>query len=233
MSFVCIGSCRLNCMKNGYISTDFLNINLTHSTKDVLQLLKWGLRKIIIPDDITSYIFHSGLWRGSPLILNETISKLLFNMKVLIIEICSYKSYKIDTYYCHTDILNCSPEYPNFKHVPKNIYEKVKIELDDKENLEKDIDEILSLIDNKKLIIVSHILGPNDGETIPDRKRLINDLIDICHKKNILLICPGEILNFYKSEDIIPDYNHYNEKGLEIIKEFYWKKLNCVNNLSC
>ena len=40
MNLTCIGSCRLRAMEGDNISTAMLNINLTHSTKDILQFLK-------------------------------------------------------------------------------------------------------------------------------------------------------------------------------------------------
>lgn len=230
MNFVCIGSCRLTCMKANNIATDFLGVNLTHSTKDAIQLLKWAMGKINIPDDINSYVFHSGMWSASPKRLHDHLIKLIHNMDGLIIEICSYKSYKVENYYCHTDILNCSPDYPLFKHIPPHIYQNVRMITDDKKELENDIEEILELIGNKKLIIVTHILDSKDANMIPERERLIADILEISSRKNIPVICPGEILITHSREEIVPDYNHYSEIGLDILEKFYREKMESIIN---
>jgi hypothetical protein len=233
LNITCIGSCRLSEMKNVGCSTQIASdITLTHTTKDALQVLKWLSEDITLPVHQTQYMFHRGMWSGQPIILSNELKDLFRKADVFIIEICSYNNYVLDNYYYYQDVtvdINNHPGFLNLKYIPENIRNNVRIITDGKEDIEADIDSIIKLIGHRKLIIVTHILDCKDSSKIPSRQRLINDLTEICNRKQIPVIYPGDILKQYNFSDILEvDYTHYKPFGLLILRDFYEKQLNNV-----
>ena len=90
------------------------------------------------------------------------------------------------------------------------------------EEIEEDIINIIKELNNKKIIIVGHIVTYNKGK----RYELINLLEQICNKYNILFINPiTEITKLgYNIKDLVidePIISHYNELGHSVIEKIY------------
>lgn len=220
----CIGSCRLNAIEKlgGNLWSD---ITLCHSTKDIIQLLKWVTNQIEILPEITRYCYLRGIWNQSPYYLRDEHIERFKQTDLFIIEICSYHSYVKNNVYYHTDILSDSKD-PIIQNIPKAEKEGIIKITQDKHDLEKDILEILQIIGNKKIIIVSHVIHP-ENHKIPHRTQLIKDLKEICERLKILLLIPGNEIfaNDPVSEIMTVNLNHYTQKGLSIVEDFFRNKL--------
>jgi hypothetical protein len=96
------------------------------------------------------------------------------------------------------------------------------------DEIEKDILEIIKLLNTQKIIIVSHIVTNEKSE----RYKLANLLEKICCKYNILFINPVKEITQkgYNIYDLV-DANekkiiHYNQYGHNAIKEIYQEYIN-------
>lgn len=91
--------------------------------------------------------------------------------------------------------------------------------------------EIKRLLENKKIIVVTHYNSKMNGEYIESRNNLINCLSEICEKNNITIIKPSDVLKDYKQEEVMSeDLGHLTNVGLSKLNEYV---NNYIDELGC
>lgn len=211
------GTCRIA----GIAGNNRLNelLSYTHSTKEVLQLIKYikGYIKLESPYDILC--FRAGICFKTPIKYKEEYLDLFNSTKIFVIEICSRKKYIHKGYYLHH--LCVDKRFPSgHSMTPNYIHRELEIvEQSDNEILE-DILEIKKILSPKPLIIVSHYDSKMNDEYIDNRHKLILLLTDICQKYNINFINPTLALSKYEQREIMSDdLGHYTNLGLKLITD--------------
>ena len=221
MSITLFGTCRLN----GIYNHNNLNnlINYTHSTKEVIQLIKFLKGELIIPIPYNKLCFRTGICEDRFIEYNENYTKLFDNTNIFIIEICSNKKYFHNNFYLHH--LAVDKRFGNYIYTSDEILENFIIEKQTDEEIENDILEIQKMLYPKKIIIVSHYNSKLNGEYINSRNNLINLLDTICKKYNIPFINPTIVLSGFNQEKVMKDnLGHYTDFGMK-------KFSNYMNNI--
>jgi hypothetical protein len=218
------GSCRIN----GITNNNNLNnlINYTHSTKEVLQQIQFLLGNISFPAPFNILCFRTGIVENKPILYNSKFNTLFNNSKVCVIEICSDKKYMHDNYYLHH---LCVDKRTPSRHnnTPKNILDNFKCIKQTYTEIENDILEIKTLLEPRKIILVTHYNSKINNEYIESRNNLIIMLSEICEKYNIPIIKPSEVLKDYIQEDVMTsDLGHYTSLGLSKFSEYINNYLN-------
>jgi hypothetical protein len=221
MSITLFGTCRLNKIKN---HNNLNNLaTYTHSTKEVIQLIKFLKGILVIPKPYNMLCFRSAICENKYINYNDKLNKLFLNTDIYIIEICTRKKYIHNGYYMHHLPFDKQwHQLDNHKHkcyidrTPKNILNNFKIENQTDEEIENDILEIQKMLYPKKIIIVSHYNSKINTQYIGSRNDLINLLDTICKKHDISFINPTNILSkFNQSEVMKKDLAHYTPLGIQ------------------
>jgi len=221
MSITLFGTCRLNKINN---HNNLNNITTyPHSTKEVLQLIKFLKGELVIPKPYNKLCFSVGICGDTFINYNSTYNTLFVNTDIFIIEICSSKKYIHNEYYlCNLCVDTRFIDYN--KNTPPEILNNYIIDKQSDEEIENDILEIQKMLFPKKIIIVSHYNSKLNGECITSRNNLINLLDSICKNYDISFINPTIVLTNYTQEQVMTkDLGHYTDFG---INEFS----NYVNN---
>lgn len=156
MKVALFGTCRLESIRNHFFCTDFdESISFVHSTKEIIQLIKFITRQIEIPETISQFCFRKGILSRKPVVYSSRFLKQFNESDVFVIEICSMKKYIFQEYYLHHLSVDARLHY--YKKTPKYILKKTEVQFQDKQEIEKDISEILELVYPKKVLLVSHI----------------------------------------------------------------------------
>jgi hypothetical protein len=215
------GTCRLNGIHNNNNINN--NINYSHSTKEVIQFIKFLKGEISIPHPYNKLCFRSSICENKSIDYNDVYNKVFTDTDIFIIEICSNKKYIHNNFYLHH--LCVDKRFSDFNvNTPIEILDNYMIEKQSDEEIENDILEIQKILYPKKIIIVSHYNSKQNGEYIKPRNDLINLLYSICKKYDISFINPTIVLSNYTQEQVMKnDLGHYTELG---INEFS----NYVNN---
>jgi hypothetical protein len=218
MSVTLFGSCRINGVNN---NNDINNlVNYTHSTKEVLQQIKFLLNLIDIPHPFNRLCFRTAIRDNKSINIDDNLKKLFMDSTVCVIEICSEKKYVYGDFYLHH--LSVDKRFPfHLADTPKEVLDNFKLIKQTPEEIENDILEIKQLLGHRKILFVSHYNPVVYGTFIPSRNNLINILTNVCGKYNITLIKPSDVLKDYKQEDVITaDWGHYTPFGLSKISEY-------------
>ena len=221
MSVTLFGTCRLN---NIYNHNNLINIiNYSHSTKEVIQFIKFLKGEMNIPTPYNKLCFRTAICENKFIDYNNTYNKLFVETDIFIIEICSNKKYIHNNFYLHH--LCVDKRFGDFnKNTPYEILNDFIIEKQSDEEIENDILEIQRMLYPKKIIIVSHYNSKQNGEYLNSRNNLINLLDSICKKYDIPFINPTIVLSNYSQEQVMKnDLGHFTDFG---INEFS----NYVNN---
>ena len=218
------GSCRIN----GVINNNNLNndITYTHSTKEVIQFIKFLRGMIELPSPYNKVCFRTGICNNTEISYNTKYGKLFNDSTICIIEICSDKTYIHNNYYLHH--LCVDTRFASYNtDTPKEIIDNYICSKQTPDEIENDIIEIKKLIEPRKMIIVTHYNSLIHGKYITSRNNLINNIIKICKKMNIPVINPTDILTAYRQEEVITqDLGHYTLFGLSIIVEYITRYVN-------
>ena len=196
-------------------------INYTHSTKEVIQQIKFIKGEIAIPSPYDILCFRTAMVENRNIVWDPSMLELFNNSKVCIVEICSMKKYIHNDFYLHNLCVHASAE-PRFKiYTPSHIFSEYKCINQTEDEIENDILEIQRMIYPKKLIIVTHYNSKINGEVIPSRDKLIKLLIDIGIKHGIDVINPTEVLKTFDQNDVMyEDLCHYREIGASEFAKF-------------
>ena len=221
MSITLFGTCRLNGIHNHNNLNNL--INYTHSTKEVIQLIKFLKGEINVPIPYNKLCFRTGICEDRFIDNNETFNKLFANTNIFIIEICSIKKYIHNNFYLHH--LAVDKRFGNYIYTSDEILDNFILEQQSNDEIENDILEIQKLLYPKKIIIVSHYNSKLNGEYLQSRNNLINLLDTICKKYEIPFINPTIVLSGFCQEKVIKDnLGHYTDFGMK-------KFSNYLNNL--
>lgn len=240
MSITLFGTCRID----GISGHNNLNniLNYTHSTKEVIQLIKFLKDDIEIPHPYNTLCFRTAIIDKNPMGRNPEISsedsitlldehKNNFkNSDFFVIEISSNKKYIHKDYYLHHLCVDERFKWFNLK-LPDQFMRELIVEKQDDSEIEKDILEIVRLLSPKKMLFVSHYNSVLNGSFIPQRNNIINLLEKICKRHNLDFVNPTELLSQYEQEKVITeDLGHYTEFGLEKVSELLTEIVKKKNN---
>jgi hypothetical protein len=218
MSLTLFGTCRINGISNNNNLNNL--INYTHSTKEVLQQIKFLTGAISIPPPFNRLCFRTGIVEGRGISYSPEFNKLFAESKVCIVEICSEKKYVYGEFYLHHLCVDNRFADHN-RTTPKLILENFKCLKQTTDEIESDVLEIKKLLECRKMVIVTHYNSKINGKYIPARSSLIELLTEICIKHNIHIINPSEVLKQYSQEEIMTfDLGHYTPLGLCKISEY-------------
>jgi len=227
MAVTLFGTCRINGIKNNNNLNNL--INYTHSTKEVLQQIKFFLGDKYFPSPFDKLCFRTGIITNIPISYDTEINELFEKSTVCVIEICSDKKYIYDDYYLHHLCVD-KRFSSNHRNTPQIILDKFKCIKQTYAEIENDILEIISLLGKKKIILVTHYNSKLNGEYIESRNNLITFLSGVCEKNNIPIIRPAEVLKDYKQEEVITeDLGHYTSFGMSKFNEYINNYLNDYN----
>jgi hypothetical protein len=212
MKVTVLGSCRQDSIYKMYDVTNIRdNLTYPHYSKEVLQAIKFCKGLLNIPNDLTQYIFRSGIFNKCQ-IDYKTFANDFNSTDLFIIEIASRISYEYNGYYAHHIL---TEEQHQFKD-RLNIIQR---NLTDEE-IEKDILEIRELLNGKPFIIVGHICTRKTGK----RYELLQILKKICNNHTIPFFNPQEELQNEDSQKLYTQENllsHYTPYGHEVIAKLY------------
>lgn len=224
MSITLFGTCRINGIKNNNNLNNL--INYTHSTKEVLQQIKFLLGEKTFPSPFDTLCFRTGIIDNKPIIYDSKFNKLFSESTVCVIEICSDKKYMYDNFFLHH--LCVDKRFPNFNiNTPKPIFDNFKCIKQTYAEIESDILEIKKLVEPRKILIVTHYNSKLNGQYIEQRDNLITLLYNICKKYNISIIKPSDVLKDYTQEEVmLNDLGHYTSFGSSKFNEYINNYLN-------
>ena len=221
MKITILGSCRQEAIESLYSTTSIKNnISYPHYTKEILSVIRFCLYGDVPPNE-TLFTFRSAIINNKPIYFTEELKNEFLNSDVYVIEIASRKSYKYKNRYTHHilyDDIKFNRQYKN----------DIICNVQSDSEIENDIIEMKNLL-NKPIIIVGHIVTKSHGS----RYELVKLLENICLKHDIFFINPIKevnqrglnISNLVKNEPVIA---HYNEKGIEQMKDIYKKYIELV-----
>lgn len=215
------GSCRQYSINKQFATTSIQEgVTYPHYTKEVLQTVKF-LKNIDNYDNL-NYCFRTEILNRSRF-TDEQINKFreeFDRTDVFVIEIASRIAYEYNNTYIHH--IASEEKY----NVP--IRNDIKIRDQTDEEIENDINEIISLLSPKPIIIVSHICTYSTGK----RYELTKLLQKICEKKNISFFNPSVLLEKYSLNDLFINENvltHYTEFGHNIVSLEYKRLIDNIN----
>jgi hypothetical protein len=218
MTITLFGTCRINGIKNNNNLNNL--INYTHSTKEVLQQIKFLLTEKIFYSPFDKLCFRTGITTNKPILYDSEFNKLFSESTVCVIEICSDKKYVYDDFFLHH--LCVDKRFSSYnRNTPESILDNFKCIKQTYTEIENDIIEIKKLLEPRKIIFVTHYNSKINGEYIESRNNLITFLSETCKKYNIPIINPSEVLKDYKQEEVMTDdLGHYTSFGYSKCNEY-------------
>ncbi len=214
-SIVILGSCRLE----GLIDESYIHeIHHTHNTKEAIQYLEYITGKIDIPSELHPYVFRSCFLDKNKCIDRDILLEELESADLVCIEICSRKKYIKNGFYIHHLSADKGDSPENVFVEEKKTNDEFILELQGRDEIEEDILFLLDLLQDKKVLFVTHI-----DSGISKRKALIDDVVAICRRHGIPCANPSDIYGALKNEMI--DANHFTKKGQKMLARFIRKKM--------
>jgi hypothetical protein len=176
--------------------------------------------ELSLPYPLNILCFRTGILDNQPILYNPEFKKTYDESKYCIVEICSDKVYKYDTFYLHH--LCVDPRFSGYHiNTPKLILENHKCIKQSSLEIENDIVEIKKLIEPKKMVLVTHYNSKVNDEYIESRNKLIILLTEISEKYGIPLINPREALKEFDQEILLThDLAHYTSFGKIIFTRY-------------
>ena len=218
MYITLFGTCRINKIDNHNELNNI--ITYTHSTKEVIQFIKFLKGELSIPNPYNKLCFRSAIYENKYINYIEIYNKIFVNTDIFIIEICSKKKYIHNNFYLHHLCVDKKSSYLSDK-TPCEILDNYIIEKQSDAEIENDILEIQKMLYPKKIVIVSHYNSKQNGEHFDSRNHLINLLDNICKKYDIPFINPTIVLSNYTQEDIMrDDLTHYTDNGIILFSNY-------------
>jgi hypothetical protein len=216
MLITIFGSCRQDSIKKIFNCSDIQEeISYPHYTKEIIQIINYLKYNNLKEEEIIN-IFRTPILKKKNNLNYQKLKNQFDNTDIFILEIASKIYYKWENKYVHHIASEDKYNLP--------IKNKIIIDKLTKNEIENDIIMIKKELNNKPILIVSHLVTINSG----DRYDLKNWLEEICKKYDILFLDPIKELkknntnidNLFLKEKSL---NHYNDKGHEKIKEIYKK----------
>lgn len=209
MSITLFGSCRINnVMGNNNINN---KTTYTHSTKEVLQLINFLLGQKTFEMPLNMLCFRTGIIENRPVLYEEALTSDFIKSTIVIVEICSDKTWVYDTHYLHHICVDKSLPLWNV-NTPIQVLNAYKVTIQTPEEIEKDILKIKEMIEPRKIVLVTYYNTIING--CQPRNKLIFLLNSIAKKYNINIVNPSEVLKDYTQEEVMKDdYAHYTDFG--------------------
>ena len=212
MSITLFGTCRINNINYNNNLNNLLNYS--HSTKEVIQFIKFLKGELNFPEPYNKLCFRTAICEDKYIDYDNIYNKLFLDTHIFIIEICSNKKYIHNNFYLHHLCVDERFKGSGFDATPLEILNNFTIEKQSDEEIENDILEIQKMLHPKIIIIVSHYNSKQNGEYFNSRNNLINLLDTICKKYNIPFINPTIVLSNYSQEEVMKeDLGHYTDFG--------------------
>ena len=150
------GTCRVSCIRNHFHCTDLdETISFVHSTKEIIQLIKFITKQIEIPTALSQYCFRTGILNSRPLVYSDSFLEQFNEAEFFVIEVCATKKYIFEGYYLHHLAVDKRLHY--YRKSPAYIIEGTEVRHQDPQEIRDDIAEILELVHPRKVLLVSHI----------------------------------------------------------------------------
>lgn len=222
MSITLCGTCRIcNVDDNNNLQNI---ISFTQSSKEAIQFIKFINGHIDIPLEYNMAMFRTGILEKKVITYNKRFTELFEKSNTVIVEICSKRVFTIESYYLHH--LSVDERYKGHNNsIPYDIKQKYKMYRQTDEEIENDIKELISLVGDKRLIIVSHYNSKLNGEYLQSRNELIQLLEMLCLKYNITFVNPTTIFKNYEQHIVMQDdLGHFTGFGSKIVSDY-------INNL--
>jgi len=212
MSVTVFGSCRVSQVENN-TNLNYL-LTYTHTTKEVIQFIKFLKGDITIPEPYNRLCFRTAISNRSNIDRDNVYIEKFLNTETFVIEICSRKNYVHNGYYLHD--ISVNKKRGNWHiYTPPHILQEYTFETQKDEEIESDILEIQRLLHPKKILLVSHYNALLNGKCIQARDNLIKLLKSICEKHNISFVNPTEVLGAYNQTHVLTtDLAHYTDVGI-------------------
>lgn len=218
MSVTIFGTCRMDGIQNN--NNLHNRVNYTHSTKEVLQQIKFLLGHISFPAPFDTLCFRSCICENRPIQYDPIFTKLLNESEICVIEICSDKKYICDGFYLHH--LCVDKRFASYnRNTPQTIVDTYTCVKQTYSEIEDDLVEIKKLLGHRKMIVVTHYNSKMNGEYIEARNKLITTVSEICEKHVIPVIKPSDVLTEYTQEEVMTaDLGHYTDFGKRKFSEY-------------
>ncbi|MEN6467763.1 MAG: hypothetical protein ABFD45_02260 [Smithella sp.] len=156
MKIALLGTCRLGSIRRHFDCTDFDEaISFVHSTKEIIQILKYITNQIAIPDDINQFCFRRGILSRQPVFQHERFVSQFNEADLFVIEVCAMRKYIYEGFYMHHLAVDRRLHY--HKETPKRILENTLVQYQDRQEIEEDIADIQSIVFPRDVLLVSHI----------------------------------------------------------------------------
>jgi len=217
------GTCRIADISGN----NLLNrvITFTHTTTEVIQLIRFLQKKVEIPYPYDRFCFRTGIRNNQHIQYHKEYTEILQYSRVCILEICSRKNYVCDVsgtkYYINQMALDkTKPQY--YTQTPDEILKNCRIEYQTDEEIMDELRIIQELLSPKKLIVMSHYNArTHEDELIESRNNFIKFLEKYCNQQNILFVNPTVILSEYSQKEVIQDdLTHYTLFGKQKILDY-------------
>jgi hypothetical protein len=156
MKIALFGTCRLASIRRHFDCTDFDDaISFVHSTKEIIQLMKFITKQVEIPETINQFCFRTGILNRQPVAYSNRFMTQFNEADLFVIEICAMKKYLFRGYYLHH--LAVDERHGFYKKTPEHILQETVVRYQDRQEIKKDILEIMELVAPRKILMVSHI----------------------------------------------------------------------------
>jgi hypothetical protein len=159
------------------------------------------------------YVFRSCYLNNSFNINRDKLREEFDLSNIVFIELCSRKKYVSNGYLIH-HLAADKGDAPTKNFIENDVAtNEYELTIQGKEEIEADILEIIKILNDKKVVFVTHI-----DYGIQVRKEMINDILEICDKHDITCVNPSDKLDVFKKE--MKDSNHYSSRGLRMVAEY-------------
>jgi len=187
MKVALFGTCRLRSIREHFSCTDFDEaISYVHSTKEIIQLIKYITKQIEIPASVSQFCFRRGILNRQPLAYSEQFVQQFNEADLFVIEICAMKKYLYQGHYLHHLAVDKRLHY--YKDTTRQVLENTVVQYQDRQEIEKDISEIVDLVHPGKILIVSHINATIDAsEQQPSSSRVNNIIAGMARRARSLI----------------------------------------------
>ena len=224
------GTCRIDGVHyNNNINNQ---VNYPHSTKEIIQQIHFLSGALTIPHPYSILCFRSGILQKTDIVLTTELQDAFKTSKLFVVEICSMKKYMSDGFYLHHLAVdkrfasynynynnNNNDDYGCSTNSTNSITFECKTQT--AQEIEDDILQIIKLIANRKLIVVTHYNSKRNDEFMDARNNLIVLLSDICNKYSIPIIKPSEVLKEFSQDQVMnDDLGHYTPLGFQKFSEY-------------
>lgn len=214
-----LGSCRQSSIKTFFRMTSiFEELNYPHSTREILQQIRFLKDKTFVPKEWTRYVFRRGQMGGCkedvPDDLYEKWSKQFRETGFFLLEIASRKSYTWRGLELH------HMAWEN--HQLPFREEIVRRELTEEE-MEHDLLEIRKELHPRPMLVVSHFTWEKQGK----RYDLIRCIEKLCHRLDIPFWDQSEAIVKHGKQIVMdePTPTHYTRRGGELVSVMLYDRI--------